>query len=303
MQNISQEHSAQKDNEKEQKSSEGIFKIFFDQVYKEFPKSKLAFGVWGIVLVLIAFYLSQTKDWWSVILFIILLFLVYTIIFIINFSRHYNSPKYKIGKNIFLLLFVCLGLLVFGAFIKDLYGRWVFPESIKFSKPITIAPKLETNLPIIKPPTNNSFVKKDSVNSIIKKSKKIEEPKQQIMNPNNSIITTNQQGNNTIINQAPEPKFTFVALSENIKKDSLFRTEIQFTIESKIVMSRLTLRVKSPFVTRMNILPQYSAFIIGGFDRDGDLAFFTWQNPSAGVYKIIILSSKPEKFHMLYDYN
>jgi hypothetical protein len=131
MQKISQKNSTQKKEKSEQENSEGIFKKFFSQFYKDFSKSWIVKGIWGIVLLLIGSYLVQTKDWWSVILFIILLFLVFIIVFIINFFRHYSSPRHKVSKIIFLLLFIFIGCADLGLLLKGLYNKWILFGNIK----------------------------------------------------------------------------------------------------------------------------------------------------------------------------
>ena len=119
-----------------------------------------------------------------------------------------------------------------------------------------------------------------------------------VNNSPGSIVTKNQQGNNTVINELPEPKLNFQIISSNVPQGNLFKTEYHLSIESKVPLRRLYLTAKAPSAVDFKIKSDDgSMFNLWEGKQDG-MPFVALTNAWGG-YTLQVFSEKPEHFEII----
>ncbi len=132
-----------------------------------------------------------------------------------------------------------------------------------------------------------------------------EEAKPTIIAPN-SVISVNQQGGITAhtvnINEFPEPKFDMKLISANVPQNNLFETKVLLTIESKTALKNLYLEARAPSVVSLDAGPQRTGGFMTGHTGKRDGFAFTNLPDAWGQYMLVLLSQKPEKYEIIYNY-
>ena len=132
-----------------------------------------------------------------------------------------------------------------------------------------------------------------------------DEPKPTIITPN-SVISIDQKGGITAhtvnINKFPEPKFDMKLISANVPQNDLFETKALLTIESKTALKNLYLEAKAPSITNLEVIPQRTGMSMSGHSGKRNGFAFTNILDAWGQYMLIILSQKPEKYEIIYNY-
>lgn len=92
----------------------------------------------------------------------------------------------------------------------------------------------------------------------------------------------------------PPPNFVLEQLTQNQPEGDLFKTEFMLKIESQVAVPNLYIAVHAPSITKMDAGPQRTGMSMTGHsgNRDG-FAFTNLQN-AYGLYKVSVLSKKPE---------
>lgn len=134
-----------------------------------------------------------------------------------------------------------------------------------------------------------------------------EKPNSKEQRPSISQSMTNspggiQAGGDVHITNLPDPKIAFRLLRENEPSNDQYRTEILLTIDSKVALNNLSIRVDSPTITEMEVSPQRAGLFIGG--PSGVREGYAFANiPSAyGTYIITVLTKSRSTFNLTYDF-
>jgi len=101
------------------------------------------------------------------------------------------------------------------------------------------------------------------------------------------------------IDEFPKPKYLFETINENAPMDSLFKTEIRLTIDSKKPVKLLGVKGISPSIIDMNIVPEGTGIfmILHGYKSMDGFPCLVIQD-AFGNFIISITSTEPDSPHV-----
>lgn len=135
------------------------------------------------------------------------------------------------------------------------------------------------------PPENKQLLQQPSINATHSNI---------VIGPANNITQT--------INEFPEPKFDLKLISANLPQNNLFETKALLTIDSKTALKNLYLEARAPSIVSLEAGAQRTGMFMTGHTGKRDGFAFTNLPDAWGQYMLKILSQKPEKYEIIYDY-
>ena len=200
-------------------------------------------------------------------------------------------------------------IAVISGVILIFIGFWIKTHILTEPQPQHAQPQTSQLKQSVQNQTSRSLPSKNKKENVLPKETKTPVPEnKQASQPTISATGSNVavgpiSGNVTqTINEFPEPKLDFKVLSENVPENNLFKTEVLLTIDSKTALKNIYLEVRAPSLVSFEAMAQRGGVVFGGHagKRPG-MAFDNLVSPW-GKYILVLFSSKPEKYEIIYNY-
>ena len=118
-------------------------------------------------------------------------------------------------------------------------------------------------------------------------------------NQGNMAIGNSAPVHQSIVNEAPPPKFNLQPIKENVLMVGAFVSEYILTIDAKIPLKSLHIELKSPFLLSFKYEPfmKNGGIIMdsSGYNYSSGYTWYNIQNPPFSKCKLLVSTSKPTK--------
>lgn len=148
------------------------------------------------------------------------------------------------------------------------------------------------------------------IDKIDQTNKKIEEfnimerkePNIKVDNSPNAVIQINNNGDNIVNQNIPEPKFIFESKGINILSNGIYITEGILTIDCKVALKNLYLESHNKSIISFEVIPQRGGLYMTGHSGKREGFIFKNLPGASGTYLLITKSTQVDNTEVTYDY-